>query len=84
MKEKNVIEKLLELPEEKLDKIIEKLSSSESDKLMWELQELMFEKLPEKCRINKLKQFISLTKLKIKYNESHNECYCDKNIQGDH
>lgn len=84
MKEKNVIEKLMELPEEKLDKIIEKLSSNEAHKLMWELQELLFEKLPEKCRVNKLKQFISLTKLKIKFNETHSECYCDKNIQGDH
>lgn len=83
MKEKNVIEKLLELPEEKLDKIIEKLTSKESEKLMYQLWDLI-NVLPEKCRINKLKQFISLTKLKIKYNESHNECYCDKNIQGDH
>lgn len=78
MKEKNVIEKLLELPEEKLDKIIEKLSSSESDKLMWELQELLFEKLPENCRIYQLKQFIHLARLNIQYNERHSECYCCK------
>lgn len=81
MKEKNVIEKLLELPEEKLDKIIEKLSSSESDKLMWELQELLFEKLPENCRIHKLKQFIHQVELNIQYNNRHSECYCGKDTK---
>lgn len=80
---KNVIDRLLELPEEKLDKIIEKLSSSESDKLMWELQELLFEKLPENCRIYQLKQFIHLARLNIQYNERHSECYCCKDTQED-
>lgn len=78
---KNVIDRLLELPEEKLDKIIGKLSSSESDKLMWELQELLFEKLPENCRIYQLKQFIHLARLNIQYNERHSECYCCKDTQ---
>ena len=75
---KNVIDRLLELPEEKLDKIIEKLSSSESDKLMWEI---LFEKLPENCRIYQLKQFIHLARLNIQYNERHSECYCCKDTQ---
>ena len=84
MKEKNAIEKLLELPEEKLDKIIEKLSTNKANKLMWELEELLFEKLPEKCRIEKLEQYVTLTKYKIEWNNKHSKCcgcVCGKNIQ---
>ena len=80
MKEKNVIEKLLELPEEKLDKIIEKLSTSESDKLMYQLWDLI-NVLPENCRIHKLKQFIHQVELNIQYNNRHSECYCGKDTQ---
>ena len=64
--------------------VIEKLSANKADKLMWELQELLFEKLPEKCRIEKLEQYVSLTKLKIEYNNKHMKCcgcVCGKNIQ---
>ena len=78
MKEKNVIEKLLELPEEKLDRLIEKIAANEADKLMWKLQELLFEKLPEKCRIQQLKTFIHRVEVNLQNIERHGKClFCE-------
>ena len=79
MKEKNAIEKLLELPEEKLDKIIEKLSSNESDKLMYQLWDLL-NVLPENCRVYRLKHLIDTVTLHIQYNNKYSDynfCYCE-------
>lgn len=83
MKEKDVIERLLDLPEEKLDRIIEKLSTNEADKLMYQLWDLI-NVLPKNCRVYRLKQLIHDVTLHIQYNNRHSDCYCDKNCSKDY
>ena len=79
MKEKNIIEKLLELPEEKLDEIIEKLATNKLNKLIWKLQDL-FKEIPEKCYQSILESCIDNIEHHINQDYWNNECiYCDRN-----